>query len=265
MDKINNLLNKLDAPDNIKEEVKVSNSYEFDMDTMFEEQTWSTTLQEHRDEGKGNEEIVPNENIEESIKEGKKSFRLGDKTNEEKKDENNEGITPFNGGSNIDEPEAELSAEEIQTQKDFANLTVLLFDMGVNFTVELTTKFEVKEKESDNTLRRKQLERSCIKIMNHYDFVPNMWTELLTVLSAYGMQKFNSLEKKEDKKKKRGRRTKKVTPESHNEKMNQGIDRINKDPKEQVPAPEKTETKEAKKLPLDNIGVVAMMTSQNQN
>ncbi len=94
--------------------------------------------------------------------------------------------------------------------------------------------------------------------MNHYSFVPNMWTELLTVFSAYGLQKYNSLELKQEKKKveRRGRKTKKVDPEKQNDILNQNINKIQGEEIEEIKPEEK------KPLPSDNMGIIQMITNQ---
>ena len=245
---IKKLLLKLESPDNVKKELLISNDLNFNIKGMFDVPLWSPTLQEYRDANKKQPKIEPSENIKEVDNGGKKGFKLEDI------EENSPEISrdPELGEN------SELTPEEKQTQKDFANLIVLIGDMGVNFGISALTKYEVKERESDNSMRRKQLERSCIKIMNHYNFVPNMWTELLTVFSAYGLQKYNSLELKQEKKKveRRGRKTKKVDPEKQNDILNENINKIQGEEKEGIkPEPKKT-------LPSDNMGIIHMITNQ---
>jgi len=157
--------------------------YNFNIDTMFNNQTWSTTLEEHR---KNKTENKPLNN----------SFTL-DEIDNNSKDLKNTNL------SNQDEKQNDpINEQEIkETREDLANLVILLFDMGINQSIKIFTKYEVKENENDNAKKRKQLERVCVKIFDKYDFQPNIWTEFLAVLSVYGLQKYQSLENQEKNKK----------------------------------------------------------------
>jgi len=244
------LLKNLDSPDNIKKQLISQGTLDFDIKGMFDAKLWSPTLEEFRGSKKKQEKIEPTENIKPVNNEGRKGFKIeelaGDKT---------DGSSPENEGNENEDP-VKHSPEEIQTQKDFANLVVLISDMGVNFGIKAFTKYEVQEKDSDNAMRRKQLERSCIKIMNKYEFVPNVWTELLTVLSAYGLQKYSALEPKATRKKKLGRKTKKVDQENQSQAIERNINYMQRDNSTQPPEGPKEDRKPIQK---DNIGIIDML------
>jgi len=148
----------------------------FDINNMFEAETWSTTLEDHR-----NNKTAPKND----------SFSLDDLENDPKKI-NTKDPESFEDPKQVDEDVKE-------TREDLANLVILLFDIGVNTSIKTFTNYEIKENETENSKKRKQLERVCVKIFDKYDFQPNIWTEFLAVLSVYGLQKYQSLEQQQQK------------------------------------------------------------------
>jgi len=169
-------------------EKKDENILDFNINSMFEKKTWSTTLEEHRKN--------------KLFKSTKKSFSLDEiekenKYSEEEEEESEQKIvSPGNKENQKDEDEIK------ETRKDMATLVVMLFDMAVDTSINIFTPYKISQTLTDNDKKRKQLERVCVKIMAKYEFEPNVWTEFLTILSVYGMEKYSSLKRKDQEEKK---------------------------------------------------------------
>jgi hypothetical protein len=167
---------------------KDENILDFDINSMFDKKTWSTTLEEHRQN--------------KVSKKPKKSFSLDEveeENNYDQEEEETDEVKNVSPGS----PGVEKDEEEIkETRKDMATLVIMLFDMAVDTSINIFTPYKIEQTLSDNDKKRKQLERVCVKIMAKYEFEPNVWTEFLTVLSVYGMEKYSSLKRKDQEEKK---------------------------------------------------------------
>jgi len=165
---------------------KDENILDFDINNMFEHKTWSTTLEEHRKN--------------KVSKKPKKSFSLDEVEEEnnydQEEEESEKKVSPGSPGIEKDEEEVK------ETRKDMSTLVVMLFDMAVDTSINIFTNYKIEQTLTDNDKKRKQLERVCVKIMAKYEFEPNVWTEFLTVLSVYGMEKYSSLKRKDQEEKK---------------------------------------------------------------